>query len=417
VSYTDALGADESVVVSVPEVTFAKVAGKVYHWRSHALLPGAEVVIEGMGQPSDSASGQGALAAGLGAGGLGTGAFVPPAVGLEAAAASGLALRAVRFDSLGDLHAEVWLNNVGVYIKELSARLSVSSPGAVEFRPAADALPESWSALLPVAHSPGGGEILIESATTVLADSVNEAKLLGTLRVDLPVAGGRARIALEQAEFDGSVVAPYELMLARGLSGAQVGYGIEDLDFEAFAVQANVPISSTDAAGVRAAITSADALAALKLVTGRNPNADADGMASGTKLPPGVSPYQFIAADVNRDGAVTAYDAQLVLAMAAGRPGAPAPEWVLVREDQGYGDSAASAQGFGLTRTDTSFEADQTIVPGSGERAGWVAVLLGDVDGSWRPADAAAATVLAPSYFEQLNADLGVPLGQFGVGW
>jgi hypothetical protein len=119
---------------------------------------------------------------------------------------------------------------------------------------------------------------------------------------------------------------------------------------------------------------------------------------------------------VNRDGVVTAYDAQLILAMAAGRPGAPAPEWVLIREDQGYGDSAAGVQGFGLTRTDTSFEADQTIVPGSGERAGWVAVLLGDVDGSWRPADAAAATVLAPSYFEQLNADLGVPLGQFGVG-
>ena len=413
VSYTDAFGADETVSVSVPKVSFAAVAGPVYHWRSHALLSGAEVLIEGQGMPADPVSGQSTVTGG-GSGGLITGAFVPPSVGLAAASASGIALRAVSFDSQGDLHAEVWLNP-GVFIDQFSARLMVSGPGTVQFTPSEGALPASWSALSAVSHPRGGGEVQLLSSTKVLTDSVQNGAFLGTLLVDLPESAGWARIALDEADFGGSFVSPYAVTLGRALSGALGRYGVDGLDFEAFAVQARLPVSSGELASMRAAITSADALAALKLVAGRNPNADADGMASGTKLPPSVSPYQFVAADVNRDGAVTVDDVRLLSAMATGRPGAPAPEWVLVREDQGYGAEAGAAKGFALTRTAASFQPDQTIVPGSGERGGWVAVLLGDVDGSWRPADASAA-VLAPSYFEQLNVDLGVPLGQFGMG-
>ena len=43
---------------------------------------------------------------------------------------------------------------------QLNAKLSVSGPGAVQFTPASGALPESWSALTAVVHSPGGGDIV-----------------------------------------------------------------------------------------------------------------------------------------------------------------------------------------------------------------------------------------------------------------
>lgn len=416
-SYTDAFGADESVSVSVAKVAYAKVAGSVFHWRSHVLMPGVEVLLDGLGQPSGSA-GQGGTGGSPG-GSLVTGAFVPPAAGLAAAAESGVALRGVGFDQEGDLLAEVWLDP-GVFVNQVSARFVVSGPGPVEFTPMAGALPESWSALSPVSRRAGGGELVLETSTPDTLESVKEPVLLGTLQVDLSAVGNWARIALEQADLGGSAVAPYAVTLGRAVSSPQGAYAFGELDFEAFGVQAHLPLSATDAAEVRAAITSADALAALKLTAGRIAGAATDGTGSGTNLPPGVSPYQLIAADVNRDGQVTADDARLIMAMATGRPGAPTPEWVLVREDQGYASADGTPVGFGLTRQQAGFEPDDVLVPGGKERGGWVAVLLGDVNGSWRPLDGggnpvANSPVLAADYLSQLNVDLGVPLGQFGV--
>ncbi len=417
-SYTDAFGADESVSVNVAKVDYAKVAGSVYHWRSHVLMPGVEVLLDGLGQPSGSA-GQGGTGASLG-GGFATGAFVPPAAGLAAAAASGLALRGVGFDQEGDLLAEVWLDP-GVFVNQVSARFVVSGRGGVEFTPMSGALPDSWSPLSAISRPAGGGELVLETSTPDTLESVKEPVLLGTLQVDLTAAGNWARIALEQAELGGSDVSPYAVTLGRAVSGSQGTYSFGELDFEAFGVQAHRPLSGNDVAEARAAITSADALAALKLVSGRNVNAATDGSGSGTNLPPGVSPYQLVAADVNRDGQVTADDARLIMAMATGRPGAPTPEWVLIREDQGYALADGAPGRFELTRQQAGFEPDGVLVPGGKERGGLVAVLLGDVNGSWRPLDGsgnpvANSPVLAADYLSQLNVDLGVPLGQFGLG-
>jgi hypothetical protein len=418
ISYTDALGADETVSLGVPMVSFSRLTGPVYHWRSHSLLPGAEVVIEGRGEPV--AASRGALAGGDLR--VGTGQFIPPSSGLDAAASSGLALRAAGFDAQGDLRAEVWLDPGGVFINEFSARLVASGPGAVQFTPVAEGLPDSWSSLTAISQPAGGGELLLQSGTTDTAESVNEARLLGVLRVHLNATANSTRIALAEADLGGSALEPYSLTLGRSLSNAQGRYGFDGLDFEALEVKARLPLSTADAAAARHAITPADALAALKLAAARNPNpAIADDSSSGTGLPSSGSPYQFIAADINRDGEVTADDARLIMAIAAGRPGALQPEWVLVREDQGYSTEADSPAGFVLNRNQASFDPDTVFTPGGANRGGWVAVLLGDVDGSWRPVDSSGdplsgAPVLPAEYLAQLNADLGVSLGQFGVG-
>jgi hypothetical protein len=393
IGFTDAYGADETVAVtSATKVGFAGVSGPVYHWQSHVLMPGAEVLIQGGGQ------------------------------GLAAAAASAVALRGVGFNASGDLLAQVWLNpNPTAPVSQVSAKMLVSGPGAVSFTPATGSLPDSWASLSEVSHAAGGGELLIESSTVNVGDSVSDARLLGTIRVDFTQSANWARLSLEQANLGAGVVSPYAVTLGRDLSDSLGAYQFSELDFEELELQALLPMTDSGAASARAAITSADALAALKLVSGRAPGSvTGEGGASGTTLPPGASPYQFIAADVNRDGLVTADDANLIIAMAGDRPGAPKPEWVLVREDQGHTQAGASAPGLALSRQQAGFQADTTYMPGGNERGGWVAVLLGDVDGSWRPLDGAGAPlasvpVLAPEYFGQLNADLGVPLGQFGV--
>ena len=392
ISFSDAYGADETVsVTSAGKVSFAGVSGPVYHWQSHVLMSGAEVLVQGGSQ------------------------------GLAAAAASAVALRGVGYSANGDLLAQVWLNP-GAPVSQVSAKMLVSGPSAVSFTPATGTLPDSWASLSDVSHAAGGGELLIESKTVNVADSVSDARLLGTIRVDFTPSANWARVSLEQADLGAAAVLPYAVMLGRDLSDSAGVYQFSELDFESLELRALLPMTDAGEGSARAAITSADALAALKLVSGRTPGTVAgEGGASGTTLPPGTSPYQFIAADVNRDGRVSAEDANLIIAMAADRPGAPKPEWVLVREDQGYTHGGAAPAGLALSRQQAGFQADSTYVPGGSERGGWVAVLLGDVDGSWRPVDGAGAPlgsvpVLGAEYFSQLNADLGVPLGQFGIG-
>ena len=59
------------------------------------------------------------------------------------------------------------------------------------------------------------------------------------------------------------------------------------------------------------AISSADALAALRIAVGINPNSDPDG--AGPLSPLKLSPYQLIAADVNKDGKISSADALAIL--------------------------------------------------------------------------------------------------------
>jgi PKD repeat protein len=110
------------------------------------------------------------------------------------------------------------------------------------------------------------------------------------------------------------------------LNDQQQGSGGVNTD-GSFSVESN--LSSGDAhlvftkaeaidAGTRP-ITSADALAALKIAVGLNPNSSGE-----------VSPYQFIAADINNDGRVTSADALAILKVAVGLESLPDMAWVFM---------------------------------------------------------------------------------------
>jgi hypothetical protein len=147
---------------------------------------------------------------------------------------------------------------------------------------------------------------------------------------------------------------------------------LDDLDFGQFDLEAFKPVSPSDAL----ALTSADAMAALKIAMGRNPNPDPDGPGPMEAEP--LSAYQLIAADINRDGRVTRDDAQTILAHAhgVGSGAMDMPLWRFVAASQDL--SAATAPNV-PTIAPISPYADVT------SQVTLVGVLLGDVNGSWKP--------------------------------
>jgi VCBS repeat-containing protein len=157
---------------------------------------------------------------------------------------------------------------------------------------------------------------------------------------------------------------------------------------------------------ISTAISSADAMAALKITLGRNPNPDPDG--PGPRLPLPVSPYQLFAADINADGVVSRADAELILRLSLGVGGTVIPSWLFASE---------TADLSAVTRTNSGIPATAAIDPvAEGLLDNVVVILRGDVDGSWR--QAGESEVLPIDYFQALvEAQIGsISMEQFGIG-
>ena len=159
-------------------------------------------------------------------------------------------------------------------------------------------------------------------------------------------------------------------------------------------ISADKPVTDDD---LNRVITSADALAALKIAVGLNPNSD-------DEFP--VSPYQFISADVNQDQKVNSADALQILKMAVGLSDAIAPDWLFVNESALFWDyEANNGEGeFVVSKNNVAWEATGIDVYGAPDSdPNFIAMLLGDVNGSWKPQD--EENNLPPSYFVELDAD------------
>jgi beta-glucanase (GH16 family) len=167
-------------------------------------------------------------------------------------------------------------------------------------------------------------------------------------------------------------------------------------------------VRSADDAG--RAITAADALAALHIAVGLNPNAPPG--ADGAVAAPQVSPYQLLAADVNGDGRVTAADALAILRMAVKLPGAPVPRWIFVDEANSTWDPATLR--FIPTRSSVTPAAPIAASIAADTRIGLAGVLTGAVLGRWVPPPGSAS--LPTAYFQALSLAGGVPMDQWGYG-
>jgi Ca2+-binding RTX toxin-like protein len=166
---------------------------------------------------------------------------------------------------------------------------------------------------------------------------------------------------------------------------------------------------------VNSGITSADALAALRIAVGLNPNADPDG--SGPLDKPPVSPYQIMAADVNGNGTVTSADALAILRMAVKLSTATPQDWLFVEETRDLWDETAlGGQGAStLSRTSASWDRTIAVDPQASTELNLVGILKGDVNGSWAaPAGTPDLDITNTTYFQDLASLIGVPENYWG---
>jgi len=164
----------------------------------------------------------------------------------------------------------------------------------------------------------------------------------------------------------------------------------------AYRFEASREISDVETGRV---ISAADALAALKIAVGINPNsADL-----------ALSPYQLLSADVNEDGRVSAADALSILKMAVGLEGAPEREWDFVREDEDFLNSDGS------TYSRSKIDREQLDESQVADEVNLVAFLKGDVNGSWPAPAETGLSELPTSYFTDLETSGIAPAEQWWV--
>jgi hypothetical protein len=157
-------------------------------------------------------------------------------------------------------------------------------------------------------------------------------------------------------------------------------------------------------------VTSADVLGALKIAVGMNPNASSDGQQNS------VSPYQFIAADVNKDGRVSSADALAILHMAVNMPNAIEQEWMFVAEDTDFWnqDAAEGENPFSIDKYNVNWDSDGTEMSLTHPaQMNYVGVMLGDVNNSWSAPD--DAIKMPQSHLNKLEADGVAPLEQWNL--
>jgi hypothetical protein len=295
--------------------------------------------------------------------------------------------------------------------------------------------------MLQLDESMAGQSIAVEASyTDFFGTSESFLQVLGSVESAEAVQGmvyhwkshallGGARVSATRVDLEGEAVA-YQATSASGTGIYSLGALPVGRYRFAFGFERDAEAKSTDLE----AITTADAMAALKLASGRNPNPDPDG--PGPLAPAPVSPYQLIAADVNLDGEVTRDDARLILAIAMGQGGSQSLGWTLIGEGWDLWDEtlAQGSGGFTLDRWATEVRepdvfdlgleglsyvrvsADPTTALGDGVVTGHrVAVLRGDVDGSWQAV--AGSSYVASEHFQLLATELPgvVHLSQFGI--
>ena len=130
----------------------------------------------------------------------------------------------------------------------------------------------------------------------------------------------------------------------------------------------------------------------------------------------GVSPYQFVAADVNKSGSVTSLDALEILRMAVRMPGAFEREWLFFDESQDYWNENDSDQQAALAVDKDNIPAlsnSFNVQIEQAETVNFVGVILGDVYSSWRAP--VGSETLNEQHFIDLEDSGTAPMYQWGM--
>jgi hypothetical protein len=314
-------------------------------------------------------------------------------------------LKNVTWDAAGHVTAEVWLRStaaVSSYDVELAFDQPVSNLQFTQATtPSGFMATNYFNTTTNHLKAAGAGIAAYTAGSIKLAD------------VSFDVSSSLSSFTghLVQGKVNDVLGDTWDGIMSRADTNASGSYAFYNLAPGSYSLQATRSASDTGSA-----ISAQDALAALKMAVGLNPNADPDG-STGPLSPVPVSPYQYIAADVagisgnTPDGKVNSMDALAILKMAVGMPSpqAPAPSWTMLPET-----SVLS----GITKDNVNWDntVSTTVSSGTSSTVNFVGVLKGDVNGSWAaPSGSQYIESVDPAYFSKLAASLSVPSTQWNV--
>jgi len=254
----------------------------------------------------------------------------------------------------GSRTVELWVNSSSNTVQSVQVELELQAGSSATWQTAAT-MPSSCTTLT---SSNSNGHFAIGSiGVTPLATTSTQ---LGTLTLSAPTDTSRFELAMLAGTINGDMLTPYSATSSNVTTDSNGHYSFTELQQSHYTLQAG-----EHADGLADAVTVDDALAALKMAVGLNPNAD-----SST-----VSPYQFLAADINHDGKIRATDALNILKMAVGLSSAPEEEWIFVHETVG-------SQTMTCNSVDWS-NADIAVALNHDVELDLIGIVKGDVDGSW----------------------------------
>ena len=184
---------------------------------------------------------------------------------------------------------------------------------------------------------------------------------LGTLTLTAPAIPDHFELILSAGDLDSDTVSPFGIAFDTMTTGSDGHYQSITMNEGTYTLSSAKVASTAEISAVDAN----DALAALKMAVGLNPNLDGSA----------ISPYQYLAADINRDGFVKSADALNILRMAVHLETAPASEWIFVPDSVGSESMTRSHVVWPDNPLPLTLEQDHTLQ--------LIGIVKGDVDGSW----------------------------------
>ena len=343
--------------------------GKAYHWKSHTLLDDIAVQTRTV---SDATPGSPSVR--------------PP-----------IEFRNAQADASGKMTAELWVRTDGD-TGSLMFDFVFGQGATFNFDTSAGAIRPDWTSVANATGATGYSWSWMGNLGTQNLPAGEHQ--IGSVMIDA-AAGARPWLQVIDAEVGARAVAPMGL----GVTDRLGVYALQPQEATALLLELGGAMPASKA------VTASDALAALKLSVGRNPNLPPSPEAD--PLP--VSPYQLLSADVDRNGKVTAADALNVLKMAIGRADAPSAHWEFVPESADLWNE--TTQSFSVTRKNVPTDMNTALIGYESKPVNWVGYVRGDIDGSWQAASQAGieAPQLSDSYFTTLADSLQVPVYQFGL--
>jgi VCBS repeat-containing protein len=263
--------------------------------------------------------------------------------------------RTVQVAADGTRTVEIWESSAKTDIGSVQLELTLPDGSVASWVDAAG-LPSGWSTVVNTGIS---GQFLL-AGMGMTALSAGPIKL-GTLTFTAPTNPQHFELALTVGELGTDSVPAFGIVsdsMTTDIDGLYQHLGMADGTYALSSAKVSGTAEGT-------AIKANDALAALKIAVGMNPNADGSD----------VSPYQYLAADVNQDGQVKAADALNILKMAVKLDTAPAKEWLFVPDSVGSESMTRSHVVWPDNPLPITLDIDQELH--------LIGIVKGDVNGSW----------------------------------